>query len=308
MSSGPSIKLPIKRPLIILCPPRSFSSVVCAMIGRHPELYAFPELNLFVTDRVETLLGLSENREFIGLGNYVSGIVRTIAETYFSGQGTAELACARAWLESRRESSTQAIMNDILVRIDPSGGVEKSTRTALSQISLERALGYYPQARFLHLTRHPATAVDSMRRCQTLLSPEGSAAWNDAGVREYCGKIWLHAHRSILRFTSALPSHQSLRVKAEEIVRDPDEHLSRLMSWLDLPCEPSDLGRMKHPETWPFACHARGLPYDCDSSFLADPHLREIPHDPPLELIGTWGLSRTLATGLIEIGARFGYA
>jgi hypothetical protein len=28
-----------KRPLIIHCPPRSFSSVLCAMIGMHPELY-----------------------------------------------------------------------------------------------------------------------------------------------------------------------------------------------------------------------------------------------------------------------------
>jgi hypothetical protein len=32
--------------MLILCPPRSFSSVVSAMIGQHPQLYGFPELNL----------------------------------------------------------------------------------------------------------------------------------------------------------------------------------------------------------------------------------------------------------------------
>jgi hypothetical protein len=64
------------------------------MIGRHPGLYAFPELNLFVADRI------------------------------------------------------------------------------------------YPEARFPHLTRHPVTAIESMRKCQASLSPQGPALWNDAGLRE----------------------------------------------------------------------------------------------------------------------------
>src|SRR5260370_36930708 len=90
MRSGPSILSkggsPIRPPLIILCPPRSFSSVVCARIRRDPELYAFPELNLFVTDQVATLLALAADSAGIpGLGNYVDGIIPTIADLHFAG-------------------------------------------------------------------------------------------------------------------------------------------------------------------------------------------------------------------------------
>ena len=35
-------------PLFILCPGRSFSSVVASMIGQHPDAYGLPELNLFL--------------------------------------------------------------------------------------------------------------------------------------------------------------------------------------------------------------------------------------------------------------------
>ena len=43
-------------PLVILCPARSFSSVVCAMLGQHPQTYGLPELHLFITDTVDDLL------------------------------------------------------------------------------------------------------------------------------------------------------------------------------------------------------------------------------------------------------------
>ena len=46
-------------PLFILCPGRSFSSVVCGMIGSHPEMFALPELNLFCADTVGELLEMA---------------------------------------------------------------------------------------------------------------------------------------------------------------------------------------------------------------------------------------------------------
>src|SRR5262249_46194462 len=47
-------------PVFILCPIRSFSSVACAMLGQHPELYAFPELRLFNADTVEGVMRFFE--------------------------------------------------------------------------------------------------------------------------------------------------------------------------------------------------------------------------------------------------------
>jgi hypothetical protein len=312
MRSGPSIRSkggsPIRPPLIILCPPRSFSSVVCAMIGRHPELYAFPELNLFVTDQVATLLALAgDSGGFPGLGNYVSGIIRTVAELHFSGQNAAALAQAAAWLECRGNCATQEIMDTILAYIHPRAGVEKSTRTAMSHIAMERALAFYPQARFLHLTRHPVTAIESMRKCHLSFETREGPAWTNSGICGYCGHIWLHAHRSILCFTATLAPGQSMRMQAEKVLRDPDQHLASIISWLGLAHGPREVGLMKRPEDSPFAHHSGGLADDGDSSFLSDPRLREIPDDPRLELPAAWGLSRPLAADIIETGAALGY-
>jgi hypothetical protein len=277
------------------------------MLGRHPDLFAFPELNLFVTDRVGALLELVEDAEFPGPGNYVSGIIRTVAELYFAGQNAAELALAAAWLESRRHCATREILDAILCRVHPRAGVEKSTRTALSQVSLERALAFYPQARFLHLTRHPVTAVESMRKCHLPFRTHDGPAWTDAGIRGYCGNMWLHSHRSILRFTSALAPGQSMRIQAENLLRDPDEHLPRIVSWLGLTHGRVEVALMKRPETSPFARRAVGLADDSDSSFLSDPRLRTIPDDPPLQVPPAWDLSRPLAASLIETAAALGY-
>ena len=43
-------------PLFILCPGRSFSSVVSAAIGQHPQLYDVPEIYLAIADSVGELL------------------------------------------------------------------------------------------------------------------------------------------------------------------------------------------------------------------------------------------------------------
>jgi hypothetical protein len=147
-----------------------------------------------------------------------------------------------------------------------------------------------------------------MRNCELQRSFYGETARSDPGLQEYYGNIWLHAHRSILRFTSALPPAQRLRVNAESLVGQPDEHLPSLLSWLGIRCEPRYVDLMKHPEAWPFAHNRTALPHDCDSSFLGDPQLRKIPHPPPLATTGDWGLSRPLAAALMETGAALGYS
>ncbi len=64
---------------------------------------------------------------------------------------------------------------------------------------------------------------------------------------------------------------------------------------------------MRHPENWPFAHPTAGLPNDCDSGFLSDPHLRSIPEDRPLETIRTWALSAALTAELQRTAAALNY-
>jgi hypothetical protein len=40
----------VGHPLVILAPGRSYTSVVCTMLGQHPQMYNLPELHLFACE------------------------------------------------------------------------------------------------------------------------------------------------------------------------------------------------------------------------------------------------------------------
>ena len=40
------------QPIFILASPRSFTSLLCTMLGQHPEVYGVPELHLFLAENM----------------------------------------------------------------------------------------------------------------------------------------------------------------------------------------------------------------------------------------------------------------
>ena len=70
------------RPLFILAPPRSFTSVSCGMIGQHPQLLGLPETNLFARADYNQLALLFRVRPRLQ-----HGLLRAIAELYASSDG-----------------------------------------------------------------------------------------------------------------------------------------------------------------------------------------------------------------------------
>src|SRR5262245_58906214 len=84
-------------PVFILTLPRSFSSVVCAMLGQHPQMYGFPELHLFPVETVAEW--------WVRVGGKTpklrDGLLRTIAQLYFQEQTDRTIALARGWLRRR---------------------------------------------------------------------------------------------------------------------------------------------------------------------------------------------------------------
>src|SRR3974377_1251000 len=78
---GPAISANAKMPadpILILGPPRSFTSIVCAMLGQHPQTYGLPELQLL---RAETI---SEWWELCSQATFpmTDGLLRAIAQVY----------------------------------------------------------------------------------------------------------------------------------------------------------------------------------------------------------------------------------
>jgi sulfotransferase family protein len=136
-------------PLFLLGSPRSFTSVVCAMLGQQPQMYGFPETRLFVA---ETLAGTWNKRP----KQYPEhGLRRVVAQLFFGEQTDATIKLARRWLRRRSHFNTGFIFELLAERVYPLIPVEKSPDVVNNIRSLERMYKFFPHARFIHLLRHP---------------------------------------------------------------------------------------------------------------------------------------------------------
>ena len=93
----------VRQPLFILCPGRSFSSVVCMSIGQHPDLYGLPEIYLGIVDTLDEWLRLPARP---GRKHMNQGLLRVVAELHHGEQTEETVRQARSWLRQRRQWPT----------------------------------------------------------------------------------------------------------------------------------------------------------------------------------------------------------
>src|SRR5690349_18732705 len=98
----------MQAPLIILAPPRSFTSVVCAMLGQHPQMYGLPEVNLFVA---ETML---ERQAIVSHPKWSQhGLLRAVAQLYGEKQTVQTVLLAQRWLDIRSAASCASVFREL---------------------------------------------------------------------------------------------------------------------------------------------------------------------------------------------------
>lgn len=289
-------------PLLILCPMRSFSSVVCAMLGQHPQAYGLPEVNLFIADTVGELMRLHAPRP-----HGMHGLLRTLAQIDHGEQTDASASEARAWLEARRDWSTQQVFDHILEAVAPRVAVDKTPRTVLRPEYLERAYSMYPDASFLHLTRHPRSTGKSL-----LNNLKRNAEWGGTFKADQVDpeRIWLRAHTHITQFAATLPEGQCLRIKGEDLLSAPASYLPQIAEWLGLDTSAAALDAMMHPERSPFACYGpEQAKLGNDPEFLEKPEFRASRvHEPALAGALDWAPDREFDKPTIKLARELGYA
>lgn len=262
--------------LIILCPPRSFSSVVSTVIGQHPEMYGLPELHLFVGDTMEDVMRREARR---GKPQGPPGLLRTLAQLHDGAQTAETVLEARLWLDERRHWYTKKLYDYLLQKLEasfhPKLVVEKSPITVLKPQYIERAYAFFPKAYFLHLTRHPIATRASLQEFRDR-KPKPKRMNPETGLPLDYFVAWALAHKNILNFTRTLPLAQSLQIKGEDLLSEPDVYLPQIAEWLGLRTDAEAVMAMKHPEHSPYANRgpwgARG---GNDGKFMRSPHLRE---------------------------------
>jgi hypothetical protein len=302
-------------PLFILAPPRSFTTVMCAMIGEHPQMLGLPETNLFARDSYVELRELYSKRPRLQ-----HGLLRSVAQLGLGGQSAENIEVAKRWLRGYARTNTADLFNDLLAWAAPNRLVDKSPIYVYNRDNLARIRRAFPNAYYLHLLRHPRGTCESMyalrQRAQERQGQSSRRHDPDAveagdtprGVIDP-DLVWLSPHRTVLEFLATVPPERQLRLRGEEVLADVDTYLPRIAEWLGVDGDTAALERMKHPETSPFACF--GPPnarFGDDPGFLEKPWLRPYQHKA-LDLVGplSWDAQLTFSPALKEMAQGFGY-
>jgi hypothetical protein len=300
-------------PLFLLAPPRSYTSLVNAMLGQHPQAFGLPELCLF---NVDTLVDLwkGSKTEIAENGAIArQGLLRAVAEIWGGEQRTATINMAFAWASRREQWSTAQVFQEIVAQIHPLVAVEKSPSYTMSVKRMQAIHRAFPDARFIHLVRHPVAQCKSLMAINdgafclkmesieigeehAMLEPQ--IAWHDINV-------------NILNFLDEVPPERQLRMRGEDIMAEPERRLAEIARWVGLRDDADAIAQMMHPERSPFACFGPiNAMFGNDPNFLAGPTFRpHKPKVPPLDKPVPW---RDDGGGLypevIEMAREFGYA
>lgn len=258
-------------PVFIITCMRSYSSLVCGMLGQHPELYGLPEVNLAVADRVSGMQRMFRKIRPASL----HGLYRTVAELEFGGQTDAMIAEATAWIEARRDWTTAQLFRAIAGKVAPRALVEKSPTSVAFPKHLDRLLVAFPDARFLHLTRHPRPTCRSIH---ALISATDSKKGTNRAEMTDPEKLWRRMNANAFDFMDRLPVGQGMRIRGEDLLADPDIYFPQICTWLGIRSDADALAAMKHPERSPFA--RLGPPsarFGNDPNYLNAPEFRMRP-------------------------------
>jgi hypothetical protein len=265
-------------PLFLLAPPRSYTSLINAMLGQHPQAFGLPELCLF---NVEILgqLWVRNSDEMGSEAKTRHGLLRAVAEIYAGEQTMHSVRMAEHWCQARQHLGTGAVYRELVETIDPLVTVEKSPAYTVDIKRLRAIRRAFPEGRFLHLTRHP------MGQCKSVMSLyDGTFALFVNSIEFGADRAfvepqyaWHDFNVNILNFLDSVPPAQQMRLRGEDMMNDPPRYLVDICRWLGLRTDTDAIEEMMHPERSPFACFG---PLDAlfgnDPNFLSGPSFH--PH------------------------------
>lgn len=305
VDSSTASRTGFRDPVFLLAPPRSFSTVTIALLAGHPELYGLPETSLFLQDTLGEAMARPAGQftDQAGHRHVLMGLERAIAQLHDGSQDRAALDRALGWIQQRPLMSSAEVLDHLLRLVYPRTGVEKSPATVESGQALARCLRAYPNARYLHVTRHP---VSTQRSMLTLYNQFHFPAGMPTAERvRRCVLTWYSCHLRIVRALEPLPPSRWLRVRGEDLIGEPRAWLPRILDWLRLPHDEAIIDRMLDTQSWEFAAWDGHIGFGgADPNFLLAPRLRAA-EPPDADLTDpAWQLGGEV-TGAVTVLARY---
>ena len=278
------------------------------MLGQHPEMYGLPEVDLFLAETMREREGL------VGQSWSKQGLERAIAQLLTGKQTVQSILFARKWLRLRAHRTCLSVFRELGKKVQPRRLVDKSPRITLSTEYLYRARKAFPDARFIHLTRHPRS------QCESLCNLGQGRVPGRFGVLDYrtwpptpdFQRFWYSRNINIVSFLAGVPEEQKLHIRGEDLLAEPESYLRKISEWLGLRTDEEAIEAMMHPEQSPYAClgppNAR---LGNDPHFLREPRLRRgSSMKPPPRLDGplSWREDgKEFSPEVKELAREFGY-
>lgn len=305
-------------PIFILAPPRSFTSITCAMIGQHPQMYGLPEVNLFAAETYSDFQRLT--RMF--RPRLAHGLFRAVAELGLDNQQNEDIDAAQRWLDENRGRTSTDLFRQLMEWATPRRLVDKSPIYVTRAEFMERIDRGFPNALYIHLVRHPRGNLESIHKKGAEI-PEREQRFakalggplKGAGPRlfqtgnAHPENVWLKGHRRVCDFLERVPQERWMRIRGEDLLESPRENLEVIAGWLGISTEPEAIEAMLRPEDSPFAVQGPGnAPGGNDPGFLEDPRLRPYRRKPAnLEDPVDWIPGMSFSAELKALARSFGY-
>lgn len=241
------------QPVFVLASPRSFTSLVCAMLGQHPETYGVPEINLLLMESMQQLVNYSKGkRSFM-----IQGLWRTIAQLYSGEQTMQSIDMARRWIHRRIDCSTGEIYTELCQHVAPLRIVDKSPAYSKNQKVLSYIQQTFPDAYYLYLTRHPldqGMSVMKAPQAVTTLLASDSIDYSTTPPTIDPQYAWYKRQVKILDFLKTIPEDKQMRLRGEDLCNNPPLYLERICRWLNLSWDDASYQAMLHPEDSVYSC------------------------------------------------------
>ena len=249
-------------PVFILAPPLGLGAHLAACLDRHSAFAALPATQLFCADTPRELKRRWGDR----MAGHDHGLIRAIAGLTLGGEDDGTALAASDWLADRRDLKAGAIMADLASAVAPRQLVDASFLYPVDEGALERIGNDCPDARFIHLLRHPALVLPD---------PQRAAARG--------ANLWLRPHLAVHTFLAERDPLSWVRLRVEWLARDPATQLAGLLQWLGAAAGPIDVAALTDPaRRFGFARPGPALaPFGVDPGLLADPALTTL-FDAPL--------------------------
>jgi hypothetical protein len=294
--------------IFILAPSRSFSTVFAALLDGHPDIFSFPEMLLFTAPTVGELMTnkrIPKNVKADFVLKRLSGIYRAVAAVHEGSQSDAAVERAVSWLEGRSSWPTTRLMDHL---VETSGAlvcVEKTPETIATDEALEACMKAYPEARYIHLTRHPIDTQRSMQKGhqQTLFRPLQPRA-----LVAICASAWYLGHARVVKALDELPQCRWVRVRGEDLLSEPNIWVPRLLDWMGLNWNDDITKRMLQTELWQFSgTGPSNQLFGGDLGYLKAPTLRPVTAPGPVHFEPSWDLSPEMISRMTILARYLGY-